>query len=590
MQGVIMETGNGRAVILTKSGRFVNIKDTNYSVGDNVNIIPDTGRLRAAAASFVLVCAGIGSYFMPAGYVSVDINPSLIMTVNVYNRVIGVKSLNDDADVLLNKIDIKGKSAEDSVEMLIKASEDVGYINDNNRSVILNVVPRITKPDIENVKYNNIDITKENADMETFRIAGAIGVSVAKAKILEEYTEKNGGDLFSNAIRLSDKSVKEIQKLMLDNGDSADNVHLSDSGSLSDKRADHIPSPDPEPQERKSEKVQAQPKSQENKNYKTSDTINSNTFSIGEPKRVWNTIPAEQQPQSEETAYEDMPVYADGGLREISPEINELSDRNIDSENNQPPQPEQEPQGDGISQSEPRQTGDTAQEKPSDDGEAIQAEREQSDDGKPEQAEREQSDDGEAIQTEREQSDDGEAIQAEREQPVDGEPAQTEAKPQDNTSAQGESSPQWGDSEPEEEERRDDKPSENGQQTTGEETHDSIQNQAGESAPDDPEQSDGYNSNAAAPSDKQPQAEQKQDAAEQDKNNLTNTAPETAEPKREPDTEQGSQPTQSDNKAYNKQPDEPRQENNIPQAEPKQPEDAPAGNNSAPPDNARQPV
>lgn len=217
MRGVIMETKNGRAVLLTKGGDFVNIRNKGYSVGDKVNITLNTGRLCAIAASLFIVCAGIGSYFIPSGYVSVDINPSLMLTLNPYNTVIDAESFNDDARVLLDKTDIKGKSAEESVEILIKTSEEIGYINDNNRDVILEIVPGIIKPNMDKIHHSDIEITNETADKETLRISKDIGVSMAKVKALEEYTEKHGGDIRSNAAKFNDKSAKEMRTIMRDN-------------------------------------------------------------------------------------------------------------------------------------------------------------------------------------------------------------------------------------------------------------------------------------------------------------------------------------------------------------------------------------
>ena len=258
MRGVIMETKNGRAVLLTKGGEFVNVKNKGYSVGDKVNITSNTGRLCAIAASFVIVCAGIGSYFVPAGYVSVDINPSLMMTLNPYNRVIAVETFNDDARTLLSKTDIKGKSAEQSVEMLIKASEEIGYINDNNRDVILEVVPGIIKPNMEKIQHVNIELTNELADRETLRRAQDIGVSMAKVKAIEEYTEKNGGDILSNAAKFNDKSAKEMRAIMRDNG------HLSDKKE-----------PEASAQERKAEDIAETPKPQQNKHQDYKPTKNT---------------------------------------------------------------------------------------------------------------------------------------------------------------------------------------------------------------------------------------------------------------------------------------------------------------------------
>ncbi len=343
MRGVIMEIKNGRAVLLTKGGEFVNIRNKNYSVGDKVNISLNAGRLCAMAASLVIVCAGVSSYFTPAGYVSVDINPSLIMTVNVYNRVIDVKSLNDDARVLLNKTDIKGKSAADSVEMLIKTSEDIGYINDNNQSVILDVVSGIVKPNIENVKYNNIDITKETADMETLRIAQNIGVSVAKAKALEEYTEKNGGDMSSNAAKFNDKSVKEIRKIILDNGD------------LSDKKADDMPLQNPKPQGdnvspgkpqqaggQKSEVTAPSDKQQKEK--QKPDTADNGKDKSQAPSKSENGIENGNKPAKSE---KDKPQQDKPKKENNAKQTDNVKSGDNSSRDKQPPQSEGKPQNNG---------------------------------------------------------------------------------------------------------------------------------------------------------------------------------------------------------------------------------------------------
>ena len=104
-----------------KKQRFYKGKNKNYSVGDKVKIPHYKGQILAAAASFIVVCGGISSYFVPAKYVSVDINPSVMMTINIYNRVINTKPLNDDAEILLSKTDVSGMSVSDSMDELIKS-------------------------------------------------------------------------------------------------------------------------------------------------------------------------------------------------------------------------------------------------------------------------------------------------------------------------------------------------------------------------------------------------------------------------------------------------------------------------------------
>lgn len=66
MSGVIVSVKGRYAVLLTKNSDFIKVKNKNYSVGDKVKIPQYKGQILAAAASFIVVCGGISSYFVPA--------------------------------------------------------------------------------------------------------------------------------------------------------------------------------------------------------------------------------------------------------------------------------------------------------------------------------------------------------------------------------------------------------------------------------------------------------------------------------------------------------------------------------------------
>lgn len=66
MSGVIVSVKGRYAVLLTKNSDFIKVKNKNYSVGDKVKIPQYKGQILAAATSFIVVCGGISSYFVPA--------------------------------------------------------------------------------------------------------------------------------------------------------------------------------------------------------------------------------------------------------------------------------------------------------------------------------------------------------------------------------------------------------------------------------------------------------------------------------------------------------------------------------------------
>ena len=214
MRGVIMSVEGNKAVLLTQGGDFKQIRNKNYNVGDKVKVTTNyavrIGSIAAALAVFAI--GGVTSYFMPASYVSVDINPSFLMTLNVYDKVISIEPLNDEAKTVLKHTDVKGMDINETVEAIINESRQEGYINDAGGEVIVSVVPGIRTPRIEdkNTK-DNINLIVNTSDKTELDEARDMGVSIAKAKAIEDYTGEFGGTVSDNAGKLSGKTVKQIE-------------------------------------------------------------------------------------------------------------------------------------------------------------------------------------------------------------------------------------------------------------------------------------------------------------------------------------------------------------------------------------------
>ena len=214
MRGVIMSIEGNKAVLLTQGGDFKQIKNKNYTIGDKVkittNYVARIGSIAAAVAVF-----GIGasaSYLMPASYVSLDINPSFMMTLNVYDKVISIEPLNSEAEYLLANTDVRGMDINDTVEAIIKESQKEGYITDNGADVLVSVVPGIKTPKIEDKdKTDKVNYVIDMSDKAAFKEAKDMGVSISKARAIEEYTGEFGGSVSENANKLNGMTVKKIQ-------------------------------------------------------------------------------------------------------------------------------------------------------------------------------------------------------------------------------------------------------------------------------------------------------------------------------------------------------------------------------------------
>ena len=91
-------------------------------------------RLTAIAACFVLMLfLGVFShniYYTETAYIDFDINPSLELFVNCFNRVIGANAYNPDGEALLSEVKVKNMSVDKALDELIDVTAQKGILQD----------------------------------------------------------------------------------------------------------------------------------------------------------------------------------------------------------------------------------------------------------------------------------------------------------------------------------------------------------------------------------------------------------------------------------------------------------------------------
>lgn len=68
----------------------------------------------------VILAVLIPLYFFPTVFISVDINPSLELGINRLNRVVSVKGINEDGEILAKKLDIRFMDYQDALNLILK--------------------------------------------------------------------------------------------------------------------------------------------------------------------------------------------------------------------------------------------------------------------------------------------------------------------------------------------------------------------------------------------------------------------------------------------------------------------------------------
>lgn len=139
--GIVMEIKNKKACIMTSDGQFIEVKinDTLPSIGSTytgqVYRKPNFYKYIASAACLVFFTSIGGAayaYYTPTTSVVVDINPSLELKLNRWNKIIKTIPLNETGAQLASSIDIKNKDIDTGLTIILDEAEKEHFINEDN--------------------------------------------------------------------------------------------------------------------------------------------------------------------------------------------------------------------------------------------------------------------------------------------------------------------------------------------------------------------------------------------------------------------------------------------------------------------------
>jgi len=159
MKAVVLEIKENWAAVLCEDGVVRKIKKGKLSVGDSLDISPESrGKilslgsfrryLAGSAAALFLLTAGAGGVYSynnvwACSYVSLDINPSIEYTLNRQNYVIKVKGLNEEGQGIVDelmKTSLHHATLEETLEQTKLILSQKKYLNsDAGEYVLINV-------------------------------------------------------------------------------------------------------------------------------------------------------------------------------------------------------------------------------------------------------------------------------------------------------------------------------------------------------------------------------------------------------------------------------------------------------------------
>ncbi|HYF82189.1 MAG TPA: anti-sigma factor domain-containing protein [Clostridia bacterium] len=220
MKAIVAEIDKKQMIVLTDKGDFIKVKrQLSLGIGDEIELKPQkinlTYRRLASIAACFLACiflsTGVYAYYTPYSYVSVDINPSIALSLNRFERVISVNPLNEDAvNLIKNTKGLKNKDIDDALSAIIKSASEEGYIDEQMENQIMVVV-----------SAKNLKQEEELADMVTIaatnqlsKVNNNFGVMVEKASV-KSYKEalsnkmSPGKEILADRLREVSPEIKD---------------------------------------------------------------------------------------------------------------------------------------------------------------------------------------------------------------------------------------------------------------------------------------------------------------------------------------------------------------------------------------------
>lgn len=185
-------------------------------------------------AVVLVIClfAGIKLYFTPTAGINIEMNLSIELGINRFNKVVSVNSLNDDGKKLAETLDIKFADYDEAFRKILDNKSIEALLSDNevmtvtvietNNSQSANILSKIRScaDNYSNVYCNSASSEEESAAHE-------LGLSCGKYRA---YTELHELDPDITPEDISNMTMRQIRELIADLSENSNNENPPTAG------------------------------------------------------------------------------------------------------------------------------------------------------------------------------------------------------------------------------------------------------------------------------------------------------------------------------------------------------------------------
>ncbi len=166
IQGIVLRVEKRHVMVVTEDGDFIRIQMPVHKPlpGDKIEVPIKRNKVfrpYMIAAVILMFFIGFGIFkplMIPQAYatVSLDMTPSMELTVNKDNLVMSAKAQNDEGNALLKELDIKGLDIYHAVNLITSKAIEMGFFTSESKNLALATVVPLLNEDSK----NNIDNDK----------------------------------------------------------------------------------------------------------------------------------------------------------------------------------------------------------------------------------------------------------------------------------------------------------------------------------------------------------------------------------------------------------------------------------------------
>lgn len=150
--------------------------------------------------------------------ITMDINPSIQISLNEKEKVVKVEGLNNDGKELLKDNKLKGQKLEVAIDNITNKAIEKEYVKEKDNHILLHVEGEKTKEEVTTIvnnefKEKNVEcnVITQVLSEESKENANKYQISESKASYIEDVIEQNKDNVTVTFEELKDKSISEIE-------------------------------------------------------------------------------------------------------------------------------------------------------------------------------------------------------------------------------------------------------------------------------------------------------------------------------------------------------------------------------------------